>query len=153
MSQKDEFKISLQNKALLHCLEAIRSKMDETLAETVSEVVDLGERKVKEKAPKRGQKPWTTGELYESIKTRLAPLQGEIYTEKFYAWFVETKTRPHWIGYPVLIGGVGWRWIGQHPGTQPQPMFKPTLNELRREAPDIMKKNVVELISHFTRGI
>ncbi|WJI09186.1 hypothetical protein FGU46_03300 [Methanobacterium sp. CWC-01] len=28
-------------------------------------------------------------------------------------------TSPHWIGSSIFICGVGWRYIGEHPGTQP----------------------------------
>lgn len=34
--------------------------------------------------------------------------------------YVVLGTSSHWIGSPVLISGVGWRYIGEHPGTAPQ---------------------------------
>ena len=46
-----------------------------------------------------------------------------------YAIYVETGTAPHWIGSPVKIKGVGWRFIGLHPGTQPIPYLRVSADE------------------------
>ena len=47
---------------------------------------------------------------------------GVVYTDERidYAEFVIFPTRPHWIGSPVYIFQVGWRYIGMHPGTDAQ---------------------------------
>lgn len=39
--------------------------------------------------------------------------------EMSYYPFVVKGTNEHWIGSPVYINGVGWRYIGMHPGTAP----------------------------------
>lgn len=44
------------------------------------------------------------------------------------AGFLENGTPPHFIGSSVLIQGVGWRFIGQHPGTQPRPFMREARN-------------------------
>lgn len=48
-------------------------------------------------------------------------LSGVVYTDDnvFYKPFVVLGTAPHWIGSPVFIFQVGWRYIGMHPGTDP----------------------------------
>ena len=151
MPKADELSIKIDSTALLESLRRIGGGIDLALHKAVSELIEKGKEKVREKAPKPGQKPWTTGDLRNSIKSRLSELQGEIYTEKFYAWFVEKGTRSHWIGSPVLIGGVGWRYIGQHPGTTPQPMFDPTRRELEDDAPQIVRKHITKLIRENAR--
>ena len=142
--------IDVESEAVTRALQGIREGMESALSKAVREVVLKGQELVKEKAPRKGQKPWTTGTLKENIKTRLEPLRGEVYTDLFYAWFVEKSTRPHWIGSPVLIKGVGWRYIGQHPGTSAQPMFEPTRKELEKLAPDITRTQILDLISRYS---
>ncbi len=46
-----------------------------------------------------------------------------------YALAVELGTPPHWIGSPVMIRGVGWRYIGMHPGTSPRPALRPAADQ------------------------
>jgi len=46
-----------------------------------------------------------------------------------YAIYVEKGTAPHWIGAAVKIKGVGWRYIGMHPGTRPMPYLIPSADE------------------------
>ena len=46
-----------------------------------------------------------------------------------YAIYIELGTPPHWIGSPVKIKGVGWRYIGMHPGTSPIPYLRISADE------------------------
>lgn len=63
-----------------------------------------------------------TGRLKRSIGSRLvpSPLGGynvEVFASAPYAKFHHDGTRPHRIDSAVFITGVGWRYIGMHPGT------------------------------------
>ena len=154
MSSKNPITLKVQGAdAVERAMTGIRRGLDPALMKSVSEMVDTGKDKIRNKAPKAGQKPWTTGKFRENIKTRLSGLTGEIYSDFFYAWFIERATKPHWIGSAVLIRGVGWRFIGMHKGTQAQPMFEPTGEELKRDAPNIVRRHITDLLSrHSTRG-
>lgn len=61
-----------------------------------------------------------TGNYRRSIKAELVkPDRVHVSAAHPPALFLEGGTRPHRIDSPVLIPGVGWRFIGLHPGTRP----------------------------------
>lgn len=60
-----------------------------------------------------------TGAYRRSIKGTLeTPDRVRVSASTPYATYLERGTRPHRIDSPVLIPGVGWRYIGLHPGTR-----------------------------------
>tara|TARA_R110002020_G_scaffold83406_1_gene207566 strand:- start:3720 stop:4163 length:444 start_codon:yes stop_codon:yes gene_type:complete len=76
-----------------------------------------------------------TGLLRSSITVSKQPLRKEIGTNVSYAKNVEYGTSPHEINASVLIktpdDSVGkWRYIKQHPGSDPKPYLRPAFNEI-----------------------
>lgn len=63
-----------------------------------------------------------------------------------YAPYVEYGTGPHVVGGPVdlTIRGkhIGWRYIGQHPGTQAQSFLRKALDYGADKARDIFKRAI-----------
>ena len=134
--------IEVRNEGALAKLNRVLFGLPHSIEQALGQIGREVEEEAKQRAPVR------TGALRGSIKHRLSPTKVEVYTDLFYAWFVEHGTRPHWIGSPVLIPGVGWRFIGLHPGTRPQPFFEPTARRWREEAP----RRFRELINQLTEG-
>lgn len=78
--------------------------------------------------------------MADEIDFQLVPRRGswavQVVADSPYALFVHEGTKPHDIGSPVFIQGVGWRYIGRspsgkgkpHPGTRANPFL---LNALR----------------------
>ena len=67
--------------------------------------------------------PVMTGTLRSNtVSEYTGEYSGVVYTDENidYARYVIFPTRPHWIGSPVYIFQVGWRYIGMHPGTDAQ---------------------------------
>jgi hypothetical protein len=62
----------------------------------------------------------------ENTKRTLSAVVGSVAA---YAPAVEFGTEPHEINSPVYIKNVGWRYIGMHPGTRPQPYFIPAVEK------------------------
>lgn len=63
--------------------------------------------------------PRDTSNLANSLRRGISfsNLRGRLWTDVNYAVYVHEGTRPHWIGSPVNLGhGIGWRYIGMHPG-------------------------------------
>lgn len=62
--------------------------------------------------------PVLSGKAKSEITSILeSPLSGIVFNAVDYDIFIIEPTAPHWIGSPVYIMNVGWRYIGQHPGT------------------------------------
>ena len=76
--------------------------------------------------------PVDNGRLRSSINSNVGDEEATVGTNVEYATHVEYGTRPHTINSPVKIQGVGWRYIGQHPGTRAQPFMRPALDENRK---------------------
>jgi hypothetical protein len=58
--------------------------------------------------------------------TNISPLEWVIkpdYDLAPWGYYQIFGTKPHWIGSPVFIVNVGWRYIGMHPGTEPNPFI------------------------------
>ncbi|MHB8928763.1 MAG: hypothetical protein ACYC9Q_14170 [Bacillota bacterium] len=53
---------------------------------------------------------------------------GQVVAGAEYAAFVHEGTRAHRIDSPIKIAGVGWRYIGMHPGTSPRPFMQQALD-------------------------
>ena len=72
-----------------------------------------------------------TATLQGSIQMRAVERRGKVFSIVWgsygvaYAIFVELGTAAHWIGSAVKMAGIGWRYIGQHPGTRPIPYLRP----------------------------
>jgi len=66
----------------------------------------------------REEIPVLTGNAKDNITSILeSPLSGIVFNAVDYDIFIVEPTSPHWIGSPVYIMNVGWRYIGMHPGT------------------------------------
>ena len=79
--------------------------------------------------------PAVTGNLRNSIGNRkTGPTSGEVYSNAEYAVYVEFGSASFFLGKSVYIKGVGWRYIGQHPGTPEQPYMRPALDEYKARA-------------------
>ena len=67
--------------------------------------------------------PHLTGNLHSSLRNEsTGPFSYIIYPDEGvapYALFVILGTAPHWIGHAINMPGIGWRYIGMHPGTAP----------------------------------
>lgn len=62
--------------------------------------------------------PVLTGKAKDNITSVLeSPLSGIVFNAVDYDVFIIEPTAPHWIGSPVYIMNIGWRYIGMHPGT------------------------------------
>lgn len=90
--------------------------------------------------------PVLTGKAKSEITVTLeSPLSGIVFNAVDYDVFIIEPTAPHWIGSPVYIMNVGWRFIGMHPGTPgndyPQRAFdsqEPTVDNILNELLDWM---------------
>lgn len=74
-----------------------------------------------------------TGHLRGSIqpvppKVEGARVVGQAVAGAEYAQFVHDGTKAHKVNSPVMIAGVGWRYIGMHPGTAPRPFMQEALD-------------------------
>ena len=74
-----------------------------------------------------------TGALRRSITHRVSGLQGEVGTSIEYGPHVEYGTQPHAINSAVYIRGVGFRYIGMHPGTRAKPFLRPALDSVAKQ--------------------
>lgn len=77
--------------------------------------------------------PVDNGTLRGSITLQTEKDLATIGTPLNYAPYVEYGTRPHPINSAVKIKGVGWRYIGQHPGTTEQPYMRPAIDNNRKK--------------------
>ena len=77
--------------------------------------------------------PVLTGNLKRSINVEAietgAVQLAIIGTEVSYAPHMEYGTTAHTINSSVFIKGVGWRYIGKHPGTKARPFLRPAFDE------------------------
>lgn len=124
--------------------ERLTEKLDQRSWSNVIErnILDLSDR-VREMASSLA--PRRTGELSESLVTiRLGRARYSVVSKALHAPFVEFGTRPHYIGSPVLIPGVGWRYVVMHPGTRPRPFLRSavmmTLPEWRSSLVSAMRR-------------
>jgi len=84
--------------------------------------------------------PVVSGRLRNSIDTAFETFAGLVYTNVDYAPMVELGTEPHWIGSSVKIGN-SWRYIGMHPGTKAQPVFRTALFDNENNIKKIFNDN------------
>lgn len=117
-------------------LSKARAGVPRALSRAVEEAADEAAEEMASSAPV------ATGRLRQSISKRVSGMSAEVWPTASYAAFVEYGTRPHLLGSPVLIRGVGWRFIAEHPGTRPQPFVRPAAERLRREMREILSSSV-----------
>jgi hypothetical protein len=93
------------------------------------QAVDWCDRRVANEA--KGTKLFKdrTGHLRESIQPRPPEVResavvGTVVAGAEYAKFVHDGTRAH----PIMIRGVGMRYVGMHPGTSPRPFMQQALD-------------------------
>jgi len=81
----------------------------------------------------RGKRSRVRGEAKGSDAVTPPSQNDEVHigTNVEYALDVEYGTKAHSINGPVKIRGVGWRYIGKHPGTKKQPFMRPALDDNR----------------------
>jgi len=70
--------------------------------------------------------PVVSGRARNSVDTAFETFTGLVYSNVDYMPMIELGTEPHWIGSSVKIGN-SWRYIGMHPGTEAQPVFRTAL--------------------------
>ena len=70
--------------------------------------------------------PVVSGRARDSVDTAFKEFIGLVYSNVDYMPMIELGTEPHWIGRSVKIGN-SWRYIGMHPGTEAQPVFRSAL--------------------------
>ena len=58
-----------------------------------------------------------------------------------YAPYMEYGAMPYAINKTVMIPGVGFRYIGMHPGYEAQPYLRPALDIARGKVPSLVEKN------------
>lgn len=92
--------------------------------------------------------PVDNGDLRGSITRRVEGKTAIVGTNLEYAQWVEYKTDPHPINGPVKINGVGWRYIGMHPGTKEQPFMRPAIDQNRKS----LIRDFAALIRKVLRG-
>jgi HK97 gp10 family phage protein len=92
--------------------------------------------------------PVDIGNLKGSINHRREGYQAIVGSNAEYAEDVEYGTGPHYIGAPVNIRGVGWRYIKNHPGTKEQPYMRPAIDENRKK----LIRRFAELLRSSIRG-
>jgi hypothetical protein len=127
------------------------SKIDKKFRNDLGILVMQTANKIASDTKRPSNFPYVTGFLkgsYQADTTQtrrtLSAVVGSIAD---YAPNVEFGTSPHEINSPIFIKGVGWRFIGMHPGTKAQPFFIPAVdkNEPRFYA------GIEKLIEHFDK--
>lgn len=92
--------------------------------------------------------PVKTATLQGSIQMRPAERDARGWVGRWgsfdvrYAIFVEIGTRPHRIDSPVYMPGIGWRYIGLHPGTRPQPYLRPSADAIYPTLPARIRRHI-----------
>jgi HK97 gp10 family phage protein len=86
--------------------------------------------------------PVDTNRLRDSINYQVTGDRAIVGTNVDYAPHVEYGTSPHAINSPVFIRNVGWRYIGEHPGTRAQPFLRPAIDENRRKLMDLFRDSI-----------
>jgi len=88
--------------------------------------------------------PRRTGRLSSSIRTsRRGELLYEVYYGAPYTVYVEKGVRPFNLQRPIMIEGVGWRFIKTHPGIKPAGFIKKAIETWRENR----KKLVSDLLN------
>ena len=89
------------------------------------------------------ESPHDTGRMRASIRVRpIGQMGREIAPHVNYAIFVHEGTRPHWIGSPVKIRKIGWRYIGMHPGYKGKPFMKIGAEKAAKNYDDRLAKDL-----------
>jgi hypothetical protein len=86
----------------------------------------------------RPESPATAKDVINPPREEFEVLVG---TAVEYAAWVEFGTGPHQVNSPVLIPGIGWRYIGLHPGTEAQPFLRPALDLAQGKSVTILRDN------------
>ena len=63
-----------------------------------------------------------------------------------YASFLEFGTAPHFVGSAVFLKGIGFRYIGLHPGTPPSPFLRPTVEAFRGRVREETRKVLIRIM-------
>lgn len=86
-------------------------------------------------APKR------TGRLSSSIKTsRRGELVYEVVSMAPYSLYVEKGVRPFILQRPVMIEGLGWRFIKIHPGIKPAGFLSKAVESWRQNKDKLLSE-------------
>lgn len=108
----------------------------------------LEEASIAVQADAKRNAPNKTGNLEGSITREVKSGYAIVGTNVEYAEYVEYGTRPHYIGASVNIRGVGWRFIGNHPGTTAQPFMRPAIDTNRKK----LVSRLADMIRRAVRG-
>lgn len=106
---------------------------------------------VEEKSKKEA--PVDTGLLRSRIATDIGNLRAVVEPKTDYAGFVHEGTSPHFIGAPVRIRNVGWRYIGMHPGTKANPFMERGISRAKPRIDDIFKGELENQVNISIRAL
>lgn len=115
-----EIVIEVNKEDLMNILSEKASQLDVKAEEMVVDISDEVEVNMKIEAPE-APRDCDGGNLKSNINVQtISPLHRLVKSEAEYTKYVIDGTPPHLINSPIYIcGGVGWRFIVEHPGTQP----------------------------------
>ena len=103
----------------------------------------LEEASIIVQAQAKADVPVDSGNLKGSINRENFHTHAEVGTNVEYGPDVEYGTRPHVINSPVKIRDVGWRYIGEHPGTEAQPFMRPAIDKTRKKLTDLLGQMII----------
>lgn len=122
--------IRLNRRAVDNMLRGRHGLVVTHLASVTDDVAEVTATQTAPRSQKQGE------HLADNIESRVVPsrnggYEGQAVATVPWAVFVHRGTKPHDIGSPVNIEGVGWRYIGRsprgrgrrHPGTKANPFF------------------------------
>jgi len=88
-------------------------------------------KEVKKRAPELSgdyKRSWVEGDI--AAKGTKIEITVETPMGELYIILEEEGSDPHTIDSAVLIAGVGWRYIGEHPGFPPIPHVQPAIRHV-----------------------
>lgn len=112
------------------------SEIPQRTVDLVDDISDIGDAYLRDEAPVL----W--GELQNShVVEVVGPYRRLLYPTAPHAPNVILGSPPHYIGSPVLIKDVGWRYIGMHPGNAP--------NDYPKRAKDLTESTIQPLLADY----
>ena len=125
--------ITVDTKAVEKYLKDTPPLIERAMGRIIKKVAFSIEREAKIEAPTQ------TGDMKNKIATDLYPLTATVSTHSPYAIYVHEGTAAHIIDSPVNIRGVGWRYIGLHPGNKANPFMRRAAEKVERQIPSIIE--------------
>jgi len=85
----------------------------------------------------------------DTLSTPGHVFETHVGTNLEYATYMEYGRGPFKVNSPVLIPGVGWRYIGMHPGYDAQPFLRPALDIAQGKALSIVTVNSKQYFAEY----